>query len=157
MGRRGPPPKPTALRILEGNPAKRPLNPHEPMPKRGRPRCPSFLDREAKAKWKALVPELDRLGLLTIVDGDALAAYCQAWSEFRTSTETLRREGRTFKSQSGYLTPHPAVAQQRTAWQAIKAFASLFGLDPSSRSRLKAPPKEEGPDDFEDLLNEAAT
>jgi len=29
---RGPPPKPTYLRILEGNPSKRPLNRNEPQP-----------------------------------------------------------------------------------------------------------------------------
>ncbi len=37
MGQRGPAPKPTALRILEGNPGKRPLNASEPRPRAGRP------------------------------------------------------------------------------------------------------------------------
>jgi P27 family predicted phage terminase small subunit len=95
------------------------------------------LDAEAKRKWTELVPELLRLRLLTIVDGDTLAAYCQAWAEFRLATVTLTKQGRTFKTSTGYLTPHPAVAQQRSAWAAIRAFASLFGLDPSSRSRLR--------------------
>jgi len=86
-----------------------------------------------------LVPELERIGLLTVIDGDALAAYCQAWCEFMIATETLAKEGRHFTTESGYLAPHPAVAQQRSAWQAIKAFAALFGLDPASRARLEVP------------------
>src|SRR5262249_38927021 len=126
--------------ILAGNPGKRPLNSNEPKPKTGRPRCPSWLDADAKRKWRALVPELERLGLLTVVDGDALAAYCQAWAEFKLATETLRPDGRTFTTDSGSLPPHPAVAQQRSAWQAVRAFAALFGLDPSSRTRLSVAP-----------------
>lgn len=147
---RGRPPKPTRLKILTGNPGKRPLNNAEPQPSAQTPRCPSWLDNEAKKKWKEIAPELARLGLLTMADGDALAAYCQAWAEFRQATEALKKEGRIIRvggllvegsdgqeAWVGYqLQPHPAVAQQRSAWQALKAFAALFGLDPSSRSKL---------------------
>lgn len=104
-----------------------------------RPKCPAWLDKAAKSRWRALVPELERLGLLTIIDGDALAAYCQAWAEFEIATRTLQAEGRTFRTESGYLAPHPAVAQQRSAWNAVKTFAALFGLDPADRSQLNVP------------------
>jgi P27 family predicted phage terminase small subunit len=147
---RGRPPKPTKLKLLTGNPGKRPLNASEPKPAAVVPKCPAWLDAEAKQKWKQVAPQLARLGLLTVVDGDALAAYCQAWAEFRQATEVLQQEGRVVRvggllaedddgqeAWIGYqLQPHPAVAQQRSAWQAIKSFAALFGLDPSSRSKL---------------------
>lgn len=122
--------------MLLGNPGRRKLNDAEPQPARGVPSCAPFLDDAAKQKWEEVVPELDRLGLLTIVDGDVLAAYCQAWAEFQWATETLRQEGRVSKRGTGALAPHPAVALQRSAWKAIRDFAALFGLDPSSRSRL---------------------
>lgn len=35
MAARGRKPKPTALKVLEGNPGKRPLNDHEPIPPKG--------------------------------------------------------------------------------------------------------------------------
>ena len=141
---RGRKPKPTKLKLLTGNPGKRPLNVREPKPAAGIPPCPAWLDVEAKARWAILAPELATLGLLTMIDGDALAAYCQAWAEFRIATEVLQKEGRVFFwKKSGYRAPHPAVAQQRSAWQAIKAFAALFGLEPSSRSRLDPKPKEQ--------------
>lgn len=137
MGRRGPAPKPSRLKELEGNPGKRRLNKDEPKPAAGRPACPAWLADEAKKKWRALVPELERLGLLTVVDGDALAVYCEAWASFRKSCETLAEDGETFTTDKGYVGPHPAIAIRNAARQTIKSFASLFGLDPSSRSRLK--------------------
>jgi P27 family predicted phage terminase small subunit len=71
------------------------------------------------------------------LDGDALACYCQAWSEFEIATKLLRKEGRTVvMSKTGYVSAHPAIAMQRSAWSAVKSFAALLGLDPSSRQSL---------------------
>ena len=47
MATRGRKPKPTALKVLEGNPGKRPLNENEPKPERKAPECPSWLEPEA--------------------------------------------------------------------------------------------------------------
>lgn len=41
MATRGRKPKPTELKLLEGNPAKRPLNKNEPNPEKKAPRCPT--------------------------------------------------------------------------------------------------------------------
>ena len=38
MGRHGPAPEPTALKLVHGNPGKRPINKAEPRPSRRRPR-----------------------------------------------------------------------------------------------------------------------
>lgn len=151
MARTGRPPKPTALKILNGNPGRGPINSREPKPDATPPKCPTWLDAEAKRKWKQLVPHLQRLGLLTVVDGDVLTAYCQAWAEFRQATETLQKKGR-YISVGPSQQPHPAVAQQRSAWKAVKEFAALFGLDPSSRSRLMVHPPTDDTDDLEDFL-----
>jgi phage terminase small subunit len=50
----GPKPKPTELKIIEGNPGKRPLNKNEPRPPRLSPQCPNWLLPEAKKEWKRL-------------------------------------------------------------------------------------------------------
>ena len=47
MGR-GRKPKPTALKKLEGNPGKRPLNELEPVPPTVALRCPNYLLPEAR-------------------------------------------------------------------------------------------------------------
>lgn len=154
MGRRGRPPKPTVLKILTGNPGQRPLNLDEPQPDKTPPKCPTWMDTEAKKKWRELAPELSRLGLLTRVDGGALSCLCQAWSEYRQATETLQRDGRYLTNrETGTVKSHPAVAQQRSAWAAYQRYCGLFGLDPSSRVRLKCPGQERPADEFEDFLN----
>jgi phage terminase small subunit len=80
MAVRGRKPKPTALKVLEGNPGKRPLNEKEPQPKRQAPRCPSWLEPEAKKEWKRMAKTLEAIGVLTQVDKAAFAGYCQAYA-----------------------------------------------------------------------------
>ena len=42
MAQRGRKPKPTAMKVLEGNPGKRSLNTTEPQPPKRAPRCPNW-------------------------------------------------------------------------------------------------------------------
>jgi P27 family predicted phage terminase small subunit len=135
MGRRGPPPKPTALRILEGNPSKRPLNPNEPKPPVGVPDCPAHLDLDAKKEWTRLAPILDRLGMLTIVDGAALAAYCQMYSRWAKAERAIKKHGITMETENGTVR-RPEVSIAREALHQMRQFAMEFGLTPASRSRV---------------------
>jgi P27 family predicted phage terminase small subunit len=152
MGARGPRPTPTKILQVRGS-WRANGRASEPRPRIGKPKCPAWLDAAAKAKWRTLARELSAIGLLTVIDGDALAVYCQAWAEFQLATETLQREGRTIKAgDAGYRAPHPAVAQQRSAWKAIKEFAALFGLDPADRGRLTVPDPPEEPDALDELI-----
>ncbi len=144
----GRPPKPTVIKILAGNPGKRPLNKAEPKPKPVAPKCPAWLSKEAKREWKRVAPELERLGLLTVVDGGALAAYCQAYARWREAEEAIKREGLVVQTGTGYLMPHPAVKIAEKAQQLIKAFCTEFGLTPSSRSRMSLPEAKDEEDDF---------
>jgi P27 family predicted phage terminase small subunit len=136
---RGRPRKPTRLKILDGNPGKRPLNAAEPQPPAGAPACPSWLDREAKAEWRRVVPALDRLGLLTRVDRSAIAGYCTAWAELCWASKTLARVGHTYTTEGGQICPRPEVAMHRSALRHVRQFSALFGLDPASRSRVEVP------------------
>ena len=99
MATRGRKPKPTVLKILEGNPGKRPINENEPIPPKGTVKCPTWLEPEAKKEWKRLAPSLEAMGVLTQADLTAFAGYCQAFSRMahprrleglgsRTKTET---------------------------------------------------------------------
>lgn len=136
MGKRGPRPTPTNVLKLHGSRRAESRVP-EIQPDPIAPACPPWLDLVAQEKWKELAPELERLGVLTSLDGDALAAYCQAWSEFRQATETLQEKGR-YVQVGSQPQPHPAVAQQRSAWGAMQKLGALFGLSPSARVGIPA-------------------
>lgn len=138
-------PRPTALKALEGNPGHRPLPKNEPQPLPITPECPDWLGEEARRMWAKLVPELERLQLVTIVDGEALAGACQSWGVYVECERLMTTEGRTYeytnKSGATNILPRPEVNMANQALSQFRAFISEFGLTPASRVRL-APPGE---------------
>ena len=111
MAERGRKPRPAALKALEGNPGKRVLNAGEPKPEKKAPRCPSWLEDEAKREWKRMAKQMEQLGILTEIDMAAFAGYCQQ-------------------------VPQVSIAQ--TYLKIMNHFCEQFGLTPSSRSRIVA-------------------
>jgi len=152
MGRRGPAPKPDALKKLQGNPGKRPLNNAEPkFPKFATddlPKPPSWLSTPAKKEWKRLVPVLHQAGVLTQVDTGTLAAYCQAFGEFVEATKIVKARGFTFISDKGNVIQRPEVGIANTAMKLMVSIAREFGMTPSSRSNIKVEEVEDSPNPF---------
>lgn len=136
MGQRGPARKPTALKLLAGNPGCRKLNDREPAPEIGAPSCPSWLDKEAKAEWKRATAQLLAMKVLTFADRAILAAYCLAWSELKAATQTLAAEGRYFTTEKGYVGQHPAVAVAKSAREQVRKLGAELGFSPASRTRI---------------------
>lgn len=75
----GRPPKPTALRVLAGNPGKRPLNDREPTPGALDLTPPAELSAEAVPQWNRIAPMLAKCGVLRQTDRDILTHYCEAY------------------------------------------------------------------------------
>ena len=153
MATRGRKPKPTALKILEGNPGKRPLNDKEPQPEKKAPRCPSWLEPEAKKEWKRMAKTLEAIGVLTQIDKAAFAGYCQAYARWKEAEEFLSKHGTIFKTPSGYIQQVPQVSIAQTYLKVMKDFCSEFGLTPASRTRIRVNTAETPTDDpMEELL-----
>jgi len=156
-----PKPKPTKLKILEGNPGKRPLNENEPIPQSIASECPDWLLAEAKKEWKRLAPELEKLGLLTSIDRAAFAGYCQSYAKWKKAEKFLKKHGMTIKIPqkdeygnvvSIQVKKFPEVSIANECLKQIRSFASEFGLTPSSRGRIYLP-TEIIDDEFEKLLD----
>ncbi len=150
MGRRGPPPKPTALKLLQGNPGKRAINAREPKPRGAIARCPDWLDEEGKACWKRLIPELKRMGVITCVDVDALCNYCDSWSRWKRAVLFLQKNGDvyTIKNPDGtakFIAQLPQVAIARNLLAALLGFQREFGMTPASRSRIVVEQEQSSP------------
>lgn len=138
MAVRGRKPKPTAIKELEGNPGKRPLNGHEPVPPKSAIRCPNWLEAEAKKEWKRLAPALEAMGVLTAVDITAFAGYCQAYARWKEAEEFITQHGSIFQTPSGYVQQVPQVSIAQQNLKIMQSFCSEFGLTPATRSRIIA-------------------
>jgi P27 family predicted phage terminase small subunit len=156
-------PKPTALKVLQGNPGKRKLNKNEPKPASGRPLAPAYLTDAAAEEWHRIVPELERIGVLTQVDGTALASYCMTFSRWVQAETEITQYGVLIKEpildkQGGYvgdrLKKNPACTAAMACQREMRALLGLFGMDPSSRSRIKTTPTEEKLSPLAALLKE---
>lgn len=136
MATRGRKPKPTALKELEGNPGKRPLNDREPKPEKKAPPCPKWLNDDAKKEWRRLAKKMETLGVLTEVDMSAFAAYCVAYSRWKQTEEEIDRMGQTAYITQTKTGRFPQVDIAQKYFNIMERCAEQFGLTPASRSRL---------------------
>jgi P27 family predicted phage terminase small subunit len=139
MGRRGPAPKPSKKKKLEGNRGRRPLNTREPEPEQGAPNCPDFLVGAAREEWERVVPQLDAMHLLTKVDLGALVCYCQAYADVSWAAAQIEENGRTYCGTNGNWCAHPAVRIMAESSKRLRLFAAEFGLTPAARTRVQTP------------------
>jgi P27 family predicted phage terminase small subunit len=135
--------KPTKLKILEGNPGKRPLNKNEPEPIEANVReldPPEWMLEEAKKEWARIVPELLRLSLFTKIDRTALVGYCQSWARYIEAEEFLSNNATTFETDKGYIAQVPQVSIAQKYLKLCHTFMTEFGFTPSSRGNINLSP-----------------
>ena len=147
---RGREPKPTRLKVITGNPGKRPLNLDEPSPEPAVPDCPPELGPAAQREWERLVDELAKLRVLTNLDRAALAAYCGAYALWAESTEAIGKYGVMVKSPTGFPIQSPYVSIANRQAEIMMRIASEFGFTPASRGRISVPNEDE-PTLFDEL------
>jgi P27 family predicted phage terminase small subunit len=151
VGARGPSPKPTRLRVLHGGHPER-VNRYEPQPAALPVVQPAYLSQEAGRKWGELAPHLESMGILTAVDVDLLAAYCECFARWRRLAQLAAASPPVFKSGGGkagggkggggeeetVFRRNPLWSQVRDAEAALRVLAREFGFTPSARSGLRA-------------------
>jgi P27 family predicted phage terminase small subunit len=132
-------PKPTVIRIAEGNRGKRPINEREPKPISDTiPSLPKTASIEAKEEWKRIAPELQKMGVLTFVDQTALEAYCESYATWKQALAKTREGSLIHMTSKGYIMPNPYLSIANKAARDMLKFMIEFGLTPASRSRLVA-------------------
>jgi len=154
MGRRGPPPKPTALKLLEGNPGKQKLNKAEPKPPAlpKIPKAPSRLLADAKKEWRRLASALVGMDVLTEIDFTAFAELCQNYAYYLITDKkilSLGTEGvyAMQETNTGYIQQHPLLSLRRQYYDQWRRGLADFGLTPAARSRLVVGDANAGADD----------
>ena len=147
-------PKPTALRILHGNPSKRPLNKNEPEFGDVVSSPPTNLDEVGLLEWERIVPALDNAGVLKDVDIMAIAGYCEHFSRWDIATKEIHKKGYIVKSPSGYPMNNPYIGIANKSFEAMMKVMSEFGMTASSRAKISISEAPESADPFEKFLND---
>ncbi|WP_127506259.1 phage terminase small subunit P27 family [Paenibacillus humicus] len=168
MGSRGPRPKPTELKVLEGTYRndRAPVNEPKPSAPNQLPKAPPYFNATARKEWNRIGPELMRLGLLTIADMTLFEAYCLSYSRHAEATKSLKKAGTMFheytnKAGATNFVQRPEIAVIQKEAAVIKMLCAEFGLSPAARARMEAPtilptggaPPAGNPDSFSGYLN----
>lgn len=133
-------PKPTALKIITGNPGQRPLPKNEPVViDESMPLPPAHLSELAIEEWGRVSQSLYDCSILTVIDRAALGAYCQAYARWAEAEIELAVDGELVVKNptSGAVAQNPLVGIAAKAATDMVKFAAEFGMTPSARSRVE--------------------
>jgi P27 family predicted phage terminase small subunit len=152
-GRSGRTPKPTAKKVLSGNPGKRALNKNEPQfsvitdvdP-------PEWMSERAATMWKMILPELLREKVVALTDLHNVEAFCAAYDNWRLAQESIQACGIVVTGATGGPMKNPALTAANETMRQMVTFGSMLGLDPASRTRLIGGNKEKETNEFAQLL-----
>ena len=153
-GSRGPLPKPTALKLIAGNPGKRALNLSDGVnPRIEIPTPPKHLAKAALKEWRRITPILEELGLVSGLDVAALSLYCQSYGRlveletaFNARVAHQVSEGAAQHdavlttsigvTPSGYQQQSVLVQLIRSHREEVNRYLGHFGLSPAARARV---------------------
>ena len=131
--------KPTALKLIDGNPGNRPINEHEPAPvKIYAPPPPEGFDDLQTAKWLEVTNKLARIRVLTELDLDALEIYCREWVNMHLAISDIAVRGKLMTTPGGGVMWNPNWSQYKHSQSVCRSIMSEFGMTPSTRTTLVA-------------------
>lgn len=153
-GSRGPMPKPTALKLIAGNPGKRALNLSDGVnPRIEIPAPPKHLGKSSVKEWRRITPILEELGLVSGLDVAALSLYCQSYGRlveletaFNGKVAAQVSEGVAVCdavlstsigiTPSGYQQQSVIIQLIRSHREEVNRYLAHFGLSPAARARV---------------------
>ena len=111
----------------------------------GKPKCPAWLGKDAKAEFRRLTRLLGDMGLLGAVDANALTRYCSTWVRWRQSIQLLEKSGEVvvYRDENGKpkaVQPSAFASIVRGLSEELSRLEAAFGMTPSARSRIEVQP-----------------
>ena len=155
MGKRGPKPQPTAIKLARGTLRERRKD--EPQPSADKIVMPSHLDKVAQAKWAELLPLLEAVRVMTDADVEALARYCDTYEWWLATRAILKKDGCTYPilndgGEVKYIAQRPEVSIAHKLATQLRQLEQDFGLNPSARSSLSVAPEKPSTDEDAAIL-----
>jgi P27 family predicted phage terminase small subunit len=140
LGRRGPAPLPTKVKILRGETRPSRVNYREPIPSPDVPKMPADMDPAAKAVWRRVTGSMGHTGVIRVPDSDILRCYCEAVSRYAQAARLYAGSGPLVRHPGG-LVKNPLHQVIRDDGEQIRMFARELGLSPSARAGLHVEPE----------------
>jgi P27 family predicted phage terminase small subunit len=144
MGKRGPRPTPTNLRLLQGESRPSRINANEPVPANRAPEPPAddaaFTD-EMRGVWKRVTEDLRIMGMLAGADEDLLYAYCVTTVKYRDAVRLVNQTGLMLRGRDGGVVKNPAVQFVRDFGAQLRVLGNEFGFSPAARVGLETKDK----------------
>ena len=109
------------------------------------------MPKAAKAEWRRILPILDRAGIVTEVDGAALADYCLCCVRLAEAEADITTRGLLVDGDRGKV-KNPSAQLARQYRQALTKWVELFGLAPGPRGRLNIEPPAAAWDELDRIL-----
>lgn len=100
-----------------------------------RPSMPRRITGEARAEWRRIVPELESMGLLALVDRGVLTRYCAAWADWCEVDDQLRATGKLIKGRLDGVIRNPLWLIRSDIDATLSDLGRQLGLSPSARLR----------------------
>jgi P27 family predicted phage terminase small subunit len=126
---RGRIPVPPAIKALQGKPVT--AGPGPQFDRGAEP--PDWLDAHARSVWDRCAQQLDALGMLTRVDAEALANYCDACSTVKGLSDLQQNPATEAKDKI-------KLTRLKLAAMALQsALGQQFGFTPASRTKIHVP------------------
>jgi P27 family predicted phage terminase small subunit len=146
---RGTRPTPTTLKVLRGNPGRRPLNRDEPQYEAGIPDKPEWFGTYASEEWDRITGNLNRQRILTKADLGILVATCVCYEQMRETLAIIQTLGRTYvvEDMNGnrHFKTRPECMRFENAQREYRALLIELGLTPASRGKVRVLPEIEQP------------
>lgn len=96
--------------------------------------------RVATQIWNEIAPKLQKMNLLSDLDGFPLARYCRYAAEWNAAEEAVRREGTWFEAidTNGNATKkrHPAFQAMQDLEKIMREIEATFGMRPDARYKI---------------------
>ncbi len=140
------------MKLVTGNPGRRPLNDREAKVAPAVPPPPAHLNGDALKEWRRITRLLAEAGLMTKLDLAIVASYCVAWARWIECEREVTSKGMILRSPNGLPIYSPYLTIANRAMEQLRQCAEQIGLSGSARSRIKAAEVAPPSDPAEDFL-----
>lgn len=143
---RGRKPKPTYLKVLDGNAGHRPINEDEPKPKIDLSEPPADFGASEQRIWREAIASAPP-GMLKDLDASVFGAWVTCTYRLQCARATMNRlekmdettKGTLIKGPGGKMIVNPLLREIRGMSDAVRKLAAEMGFTPTSRTRVKVP------------------